>query len=191
MIRGRCSIHAIDQASRTHVGPILVDVIKAGLTGIRLVNARPAGWDFDKDGPERILALVINQHDIGAVFIFERICHSSGLSVCGCFDWVVSFLKFDCEGLTYLSYRAGLSQVWVATGDLANCDLSADIGSPSVGWGARGYLRLQRKIRHRHRTFRERSCLQGERCSRRFLGSRQGTGLRGWSKHCPFGGAVL
>ena len=43
-------------------------------------------------------------------------------------------LEFDGERLTYLGYRTGLSHVWVATGDLANCDLSADIGPPSVGW---------------------------------------------------------
>ena len=73
------SIHALDQASGTHVSPILVDVIEADLTGVMLVDADPAGRDFNKFGPERILTLIINQHDIAAVFVFEWIRHSHSL----------------------------------------------------------------------------------------------------------------
>ena len=47
--------------------------------------------------------------------------------------WTLTpLLEFNCERLTYLGDRTGLSHVWVATGDLANCDLSADIGPPRV-----------------------------------------------------------
>ena len=41
----------------------------------------PTGRYVNKVGPERILALVIDQYDIGTVFVFEGIGHSLGLSV--------------------------------------------------------------------------------------------------------------
>ena len=80
---------------------------------------------------------VINQLDIGAVFVFKLILQSGDLLVSvGLVEVgrLHRFLEFDGERLTYLSYRTGLSHVLVAASDLANCDLPADIGPPSVGW---------------------------------------------------------
>jgi hypothetical protein len=59
----------------------LVDIVKAALATGRLKDDGPASRDVNKVGPERILALVIYQYDIGTVFVFEGICDSSGLSV--------------------------------------------------------------------------------------------------------------
>ena len=59
------------------------------MTGVRLVDARTVDGDFNEVTPKGILARVINQHDIGAVFVFERICHSSGFSVYGWVDWLL------------------------------------------------------------------------------------------------------
>jgi hypothetical protein len=62
---------------------MLVDVIKASLVGVRLVDARSAGWDFNKVGPERILAFVVDQHHIGAVFVLKWIGHTRDSAVIG------------------------------------------------------------------------------------------------------------
>jgi len=75
---------------------------------------------------------------------------SNGLVIAGIYRlWLARaltpFLEFDGERLTYLSYRTGLSHVWVATGDLANCNLSADIRPPSVDWGRRTVLDCREK----------------------------------------------
>ena len=58
----------------------MIDLIKAGMTGVRLVDARTVDGDFNEVTPKGILARVINQHDIGAVFVFKWIGHSWDLS---------------------------------------------------------------------------------------------------------------
>lgn len=80
-IRGRCSIHHVDKASRTHVSPILVDVVKAGLATGRLMDGGPTSRYVDELGPERILAFVVDQHHIGAVFVLKWIGHTRDSAV--------------------------------------------------------------------------------------------------------------
>ena len=94
-------------SSERHVSPILIDVIKAGLTGVRLVDARPADRDFNEVGPKGILALVINQHDIGAVLVFKWIGHSWDLSFRLVLEaYTVSRVQLRAPDLFGLSDRA-------------------------------------------------------------------------------------
>ena len=71
-----CPLH-IDAGSRTHVRPILADVFDAGLAAVLLVGDGPAGRNFGRCGPERMLTLVIDEDDEGAALIVERVAHVS------------------------------------------------------------------------------------------------------------------
>src|SRR5207237_3945 len=62
-----------DQAARPHVHPVLVDVVQAFLPGRRAVRDLPAGGHLDELGPQRVLALVVDQCEVGAVLVLERV----------------------------------------------------------------------------------------------------------------------
>jgi hypothetical protein len=53
-------IHLFNQASWTHVGPGLVDVIETGLATGGLLDSAPSRWYINEGRPEAILALVID-----------------------------------------------------------------------------------------------------------------------------------
>ena len=85
-LRGSKSIHAGYQALGPHVSPILVDVVKAGLATGRLMDGGPTSRYVDELGPERILAFVIDQHHIGAVFVLKWIAHTRDSAVASSID---------------------------------------------------------------------------------------------------------
>src|ERR1700686_2556498 len=78
----------IGAGSRAHVRPIPVDIFDACLTAVLLAGDGPAGRNFGGCGPERILALVIDQDDEGSASIVERVAHVS----CSCFEVPVAVL---------------------------------------------------------------------------------------------------
>jgi hypothetical protein len=77
------SIHAGYQAPGPHVSPVLVDIVKTGLAARRLMDGSPTCWYVDEVGPERILAFVVNQHHIGAIFVLKWIGHARDSAVIG------------------------------------------------------------------------------------------------------------
>ncbi len=80
------SIHAGYQAPGPHVSPILVDIVKAGLAARRLMDGSPTCWYVDELGPERILAFVVDQHHVGAVFVLKWITHIRDSAVASSID---------------------------------------------------------------------------------------------------------
>ena len=54
---------------------MLIYKLKAGGTAVRFVNYGPAFGDIDKAWPKGMLAFIIYQNVIGAVFVLEWICH--------------------------------------------------------------------------------------------------------------------
>src|SRR4029078_11752658 len=67
--------HSLDQAFRTHVGPVFVDIVEAGSAGIRGVHNGPAFRYIEKSGPKRVLALLVDQNMKGPCLCFERVRH--------------------------------------------------------------------------------------------------------------------
>ena len=68
-------IHLLNEASRTHVGPDLVDMVQTDLAAGRLMDGAPSGR-YSKEGrPERILALLIDQYSKRAIFVIKRVSH--------------------------------------------------------------------------------------------------------------------
>src|SRR5262249_32046340 len=67
--------HALDQAVRPHIGPMLIYEVEAGGTAVRLVDDGPALGDRDEARPKRMLPLVIDQDMVNAVFVFKWIVH--------------------------------------------------------------------------------------------------------------------
>src|SRR4051812_27053248 len=61
------------ERARPHVGPVCIDVIKAAPTGILSKYHDPAGWNIDIGRPERMLALVVYEHDVCAILVFKWI----------------------------------------------------------------------------------------------------------------------
>ncbi len=45
------TVHRVDQASRTNIRPVLVDVVHAGLAGVMGVNDGPADWYLSEHRP--------------------------------------------------------------------------------------------------------------------------------------------
>src|SRR5262249_23637200 len=70
------------EASRAEVGPVLGHVLQAGGAVGRAVRHGPAGRHVRKRRPERVLALVVDEHEIGGVGIVESAGHR-GLSCLG------------------------------------------------------------------------------------------------------------
>lgn len=54
---------------------MFLDVVKTGLTVGRSMDSGPTGWYVDVLRPERILAFVVYQCQIGGVFVLEWISH--------------------------------------------------------------------------------------------------------------------
>src|SRR5690242_8439183 len=73
----RRRLHERDKARRAHVGPGSLDVIQACLAGVRAVADRPPGRNIHKGRPQRALTLVVDQHQVVAIFVLERIGHHS------------------------------------------------------------------------------------------------------------------
>ena len=64
----------------------MVDVVKAGLATGRPMDGGPTSRYVDELGPERILAFVIDQHLIGAVFVLKWIAHARDSAVASSID---------------------------------------------------------------------------------------------------------
>src|ERR1700722_1169366 len=92
----------IGAGSRAHVRPILVDVFDACLTAVPLAGDRPAGRNFGGCGPERILALVIDQDHEGSAWIVERVAHVSR----SCFEVPVAVSR--CRHMATVDLGRGL-----------------------------------------------------------------------------------
>src|SRR5689334_4665820 len=56
-------VHGLDQALRPHVGPVLLDVFEALVAAGLAENARPPGGDLGEGRPERMLPLVVHEHE--------------------------------------------------------------------------------------------------------------------------------
>jgi len=116
--------------SRPHVGPILVDVFNARLAAVLLAGDGPAGWNFGRCGPERMLALVVDQHDKVAALVVERIAHVS----CSCFEVSVRYAAGDKKADLVL--RSGCGRVRVAGARFELCeDLRGDFEQSGHGDG--------------------------------------------------------
>src|SRR5262249_1488072 len=68
-------LHALYQAVRAHVGPVSINEVKARSTTVRLVNYGPACRHVNEAWPQRMLAFIVYQDMINAVFVLERIRH--------------------------------------------------------------------------------------------------------------------
>jgi hypothetical protein len=68
-------LHVFDETVRAHVSPMLIYEFEAGGTARRLMNDGPAFGDLDEARPKRVLALVIYQNVVDAVFVFKWIGH--------------------------------------------------------------------------------------------------------------------
>src|SRR5690606_3335485 len=67
--------HRLDEALRAHVRPVLLDVVQARLPGVLALGYRPAGGDLGEGRPQRVLALVVDQDEVGALGVLERVGH--------------------------------------------------------------------------------------------------------------------
>src|ERR1035438_8210411 len=72
---GSGRFRGLDQAGRTEVGPVLLDVVETGVAGVRVVDDGPAAGHRDVGWPERMLVLVVDQHQEDAVFVVEWVGH--------------------------------------------------------------------------------------------------------------------
>src|SRR5262249_8095527 len=72
--------HGRDETLRPHVRPVLVDVVEAGLPGVLAVRDGPPGGNVDERRPEGVLPLVVDEHEVAAVGILERVGHGSRVS---------------------------------------------------------------------------------------------------------------
>src|SRR3954464_1582526 len=68
-------LHVFDETVRAHVSPMLIYEFEAGGTARRLMNDGPALGNLDEARPKRMLALVVDQNVVDAVFVFKRIGH--------------------------------------------------------------------------------------------------------------------
>lgn len=64
-------LHLLDQALRSHIRPMLLDVVQAGASSLRAVHDRPAGRHVGEGGPQRMLALIIDQGVESPVLVVE------------------------------------------------------------------------------------------------------------------------
>jgi hypothetical protein len=70
------TVHRVDQTPRTHIRPVLIDIVHAGLASVLRVNNGPAGRHIGEYWPQRMLTLIIHQHKVSAVLIIERARHN-------------------------------------------------------------------------------------------------------------------
>jgi len=68
-------LHVFDETVRAHVSPVLIYEFEAGGTARRLMNDGPPLGDLDEARPKRVLALVVDQNVVDAVFVLKRIGH--------------------------------------------------------------------------------------------------------------------
>src|ERR1044072_1414934 len=68
-------LHGLDEALGPQVGPVALDVVQAGLAGVDGEHRRPARGDLGERGPQRVLALVVDQDVVLAAGVFERVRH--------------------------------------------------------------------------------------------------------------------
>jgi hypothetical protein len=66
---------SLDQARGAHVGPVLLDVLEATGTGVRVVRDGPAMRRGLSCRPQAVLTFVVHKHSIGSVWIFKGIRH--------------------------------------------------------------------------------------------------------------------
>jgi hypothetical protein len=67
--------HIEYKTARTHVGPVPLDVLQARRSDSRPVDHIPTCRDVGKVRPERVLVLVVTQHEEDAVFVVEGVVH--------------------------------------------------------------------------------------------------------------------
>ena len=77
------SLHGIDQATGTHVSPVSLDVVDAGLARVGPEARRPAGRRFNSARPQRVLAFVVDKHTKLATLVLEWIGHLGAPSSVG------------------------------------------------------------------------------------------------------------
>src|SRR5580658_8881122 len=81
-------LHFLDEALGSHIGPVFLDEIDTGLTRVFFVRHGPARRHVCENRPERILALIVDQGQISAIFVFERIS-AQGLPLPSyCLGWL-------------------------------------------------------------------------------------------------------
>src|SRR5580700_9261000 len=71
----RSAALSIDQAQRAHVGPVLLDVLKAADPRVRVVRDAPAIRRGLGRRPQAVLTLVVHEYAVGSVWVFEGIRH--------------------------------------------------------------------------------------------------------------------
>jgi hypothetical protein len=77
-VSARCPFHRCNQTFRTHVGPILFDIVETSLTRAGSECTDPALWHCRKLRPQGMLAFGIYQNKENAGFffvVFKRIRH--------------------------------------------------------------------------------------------------------------------
>src|ERR1022692_724312 len=75
--QSRLTIHRRAQAPGTQVGPVLVNPRQALGAGTSWPSSYPPRGDLIKVRPQRVLLLVIDEHQKIAVFVIERIGHNN------------------------------------------------------------------------------------------------------------------
>src|SRR2546423_13330757 len=67
---GRVKFHLRAKTQRTHIGPNLIDVLKAlGLSAL-LSHRAPTGWRLGVSEPDGVLLLMVDHHLVRAVILF-------------------------------------------------------------------------------------------------------------------------
>src|SRR5690242_13976617 len=77
------ALHGLDEARGPHVGPALLDVGQALLAPALPEDHGPALGNGDERGPQRVLVLGVDQHEIGAVCVLEGVAHGCSSSLPG------------------------------------------------------------------------------------------------------------
>src|ERR1700735_3316712 len=67
--------HFLDQALGPHIGPVLLDEVKARRARVLRMRDGPACWYLGEGRPERVLPLIVDQGKKPAVLVLEWIGH--------------------------------------------------------------------------------------------------------------------
>src|SRR5690606_36298522 len=67
------ALHGLDEAAGAQVGPVLLHVLQAGVAGVLAEHGAPAGRDVRERRPQRVLALVVDQDEVAALRVLERV----------------------------------------------------------------------------------------------------------------------
>src|SRR5690606_21958432 len=82
-VSGLVFLHGLDQALGPQVAPVRLDVVQAFLAAFLAEDDLPSRGHVDERGPQRMLALIVHEHEVLGIRVLERIRHGRFLSDSG------------------------------------------------------------------------------------------------------------